>query len=216
MVRIPINYDEYTQEELMKMPKSEAIEGLNEKKQRFCECYVEGHNRKVAMIKAGYGESSCNCNYAYRLLKDENVQRYICWLKARILNEHLVSAIDVIDEWVRIAFSDMTDFVDIFPHSIRLKPADQVDGQLIKSIKSGRDGISIELHDKMRALDNLARYIDDMPKDWKQKIEERRADIMEQEFQLKKKLSDIENPEAEDDGFIEALKQSAKAVWEET
>lgn len=49
-----------------------------------------------------------------------------------------------------------------------------------------------------------------------QKIEERKADLMEQEFQLKKRLSDIENPDAEDDGFLEALKESAQAVWEET
>ena len=116
----------------------------------------------------------------------------------------------------RSAFSDMSDFVDIFPHSIRLKPATQVDGQLIKSIKSGRDGVSIELYDKMKALDSLAKYCDDMPKEWKQKIDERRTELQEQEFILKKKQLELENPDKEDDGFIEAIKKSAESVWDET
>lgn len=215
MKKLPIDYDVYTQEELLKMPYKEAIRGMHEKAQRFCEYYVEGHNRKIALMKAGYGENACNHNYSYLLLKDEKIQRYIQWLKARILNQQLINGIEVIDEWVRIAFSDMSDFVEIRPTSIRLKPEDQIDGQLIKSIKSGRDGISIELYDKMHALDQLAQYIDDMPKGWKQKIEERRADLMEQEFELKKKMYEMENPDVEDDGFIKAIKASAKIVWAE-
>ena len=54
-----------------------------------------------------------------------------------------------------------------------------------------------------------------MPKDWKEKIEARRQELMEEEFQLKKKLYELSNPEEEDDGFIEAIKNSVKAVWED-
>lgn len=213
MTRAPIDYDAYTEEELLKMPKSKAIEGLNEKQQRFCECYVEGHNRRIAMIKAGYEGASVSSNYALRLLHKEEAMRYICWLKARILQTHMINAIELIDEWVRIAFADITDFVDIMPHSIRLKPADMIDGQLVKSIKTGRDGVSIELHDKMRALEQLARYVDDMPSEWKQRLEERRMQLLEEEFELKKKQSELSNPENEDDGFLEAIKASTDAVW---
>lgn len=218
-MRVVVDNDQWTEDELIKMSRKEAIEGLTENAQRFCEFYVEGHNRKIALMKAGYSQNATEKlrgMYAYRLLKDPNVQRYIMWLKVRVLNAKLVSAIDVIDEWVRIAFADMTDFVDIFPHSIRLKPADKIDGQLIKSIKSGRDGISIELHDKMKALDNLAKYCQDMPQEWKQKLEERRQELMEQEFELKKKQAELDAYDEEDDGFIEAIKKSAQSVWEET
>lgn len=212
MNRIPIDFDAYSEEELLRMSKKEATQGLTEKQMKFCEFYIEGHNRKLAMQKAGFGEIA-SATYAYRLLRNENVARYVCWLKAKVLREHFITAYDVLDEWIRIAFSDMTDFVEIRPHSISLKPATEIDGQLVKSIKSGRDGISIELHDKMRALDNLARYIDDMPSDWKQKIEERRAEILEQEFELKKKMYEIENPDQKDDGFVEAIKNATKAIW---
>ena len=33
--------------------------------------------------------------------------------------------------------------------------------------------------------------------------------LMEQEFELKKKTSELDNPDKEDDGFIEAIKASA-------
>lgn len=213
MKAIPLNYNEYSEEELLKMGKEEASGDLPEHYQRFCEYYVEGKNRKVALVKAGFKDRPTS--YASRLLANKKIKKYVAWLKTKALNECMVNAMDLIDAWVRIAFSDITDFVDIYPHSIRLKPADEVDGQLVKSIKSGRDGISIELYDKMKALDNLAKYIEDMPSDWKQKLEQRRLELQEEEFELKKKLSEIENPEKAEDGFLDAIKASAKIIWED-
>lgn len=217
-MRVVVDSDLYTDEELIRMKRKEAISGLSENVQRFCEFYVEGHNKKIALKKAGFSQKGIDANggnYAYKILRDKDAVRYIMWLKVRIMNEMMVNAADLIDHWVRIAFSDMTDFVDIYPHSIKLKPANDVDGQLIKSIKSGRDGVSIELHDKMKALDCLARYCDDMPKDWKQKLEERKMELLEQEFDLKKRQAEFDNPEPEDDEFIKALKESAETIWEE-
>ena len=215
MRKLPIQCD-YTEEELLKMSKTKATINLTEKQIKFCEFYIEGHNRKTALIKAGYSPSSYDINYSYRLLKKTEVKTYICWLKVRVMQEVMINAIDVIDEWIRIAFSDMTDFVNIKPHSISLKPAEEVDGQLIKAIKSGRDGISIELHDKMKALDNLAKYMEDMPKEWKQKLEERKTQLLEQEFEFKKQMAELDSDsEKQDDGFMEAIKNSAKSIWEQ-
>lgn len=214
MVRADIDYDVYTNEELLEMRQSEAVEGLNEAQQRFCECYVQCYNIKTSIVKAGY--SANNTVLGYKLRKNRKCQRYIQWLKARILRRTMVTGTDIIEQWVKIAFADMSDFVDIFPNYIKLKPNDQIDGQLIKSIKSGRDGVSIELHDKLKALDNLAKYTADMPKDYKQILEERKVELLEQEFELKKRLCDDESNEQEDDGFIEALKKSAESVWETT
>lgn len=209
-----VNCDIWTEEELLSMSKSEATEGLNEKQIRFCENYIEGHNLKISLIKAGYDENKTGKVYGSRLLKYPKTQRYIQWLKARALRKHMINAYDILDEWIRIAFSDITDFVDIYPNSIRLKPANMVDGSLVKSIKSGRDGISIELYDKMRALDQLAKYTADMPHDWKEKLEIRRQELMEQEFELKKQMYELTSPEKEEDGFIEAIKNSVQSIWE--
>ena len=215
MQAIPIDFNEYSEEELLKMPYKEAVKGLSEKLRVFCECYIESHNKKTAMIKAGFSPEVSSGVYARRIMQKREVQVYIQWLKVRVLKQHLINAYDLIDAWVRIAFSDITDFVTIYPSSIKLKPVEEIDGQLVKSIKSGRDGISIELHDKMKALDCLAKYVSDMPSDWKQRIEERKVQLMEEEFELKKKMAEFGNPEEEDDGFIEAIKKSAETIWEE-
>ena len=64
-------------------------------------------------------------------------------------------------------------------------------------------------------MDFLAKYCADMPKDYKQILEERKMDVVEQEFELKKKMYDLESGSKEDDGFMEALAKSAKKVWED-
>lgn len=213
MVREPIDYDVYTTDELLKMSKADATEGISEMQQRFCEQYVMNYNIKTSLRKAGYSETSTAQGYTLR--RKPGVQRYIQWLKARIMNDTLVTGRDIIDQWIRIAFADMTDFVDIHRTSITLKPANEMDGQLVKAIKMGRDGVSIELHDKLKALDSLAKYTADMPKDYKQILDERKQELLEQEFELKKKMYDLENQEGQDDGFLEALKASTEAVWSE-
>lgn len=213
MGRRAIDYDVYTTEELLEMSHEDAIEGLTEKQIKFCEVYVLNYNISIALRKAGYESETSGA--AYRIRQKPGCKRYIQWLKARMLHDTLINGEDIINQWVKIAFADMTDFVDINKFGITLKPVREMDGQLVKSIKSGRDSVSIELYDKLKALDSLAKYTEDMPKDYKQKIEERKMELMEQEFELKKSIYDMENKIEKDDGFVEALKQSAKIVWEQ-
>lgn len=207
MIKIS-QYNEYTDEEYLNMSKKRATEGLSEKHQRWCEEYVRCHNVRIANIKA-------DLKSGHLIRKRPEAQRYIQWLKAHILQSVFIDAADILEHHIRIAFADISDFVEIRPNSIRLKPEDQIDGQLVKSIKSGRDGVSIELYDKLKSLDFLAKYCDDMPKDWKQKIEEKRLELQEQEFELKKKTLDFSGDEVPDDGLIQAIKDAAKVVWEE-
>lgn len=214
MKRVQMTEEQYTEEELLRMPKSEAIEGLKEKQIAFCQYFVTGHNIKQAAIKAGYSIDTAR-SHASNIRRKPECRRYIAWLKVRATRNTLINASELLEKYVRIAFSDITDFVDIFPNRIQLKPSDQIDGQLVKSIKSGRDGISIELHDKMKALDFLSRYVEDMPKDWKQMIEERKLELMEKEFEFKKEQNSIQQEQHNDDGFIEAIKKSTNIIWEE-
>ena len=67
----------------------------------------------------------------------------------------------------------------------------------------------------MRSLDFLTRYCEDMPKDWKQRIEERRIELQEKEFELKKKINDVERDAEEKDGFIEAIENATEAAWDD-
>lgn len=208
-----VHFVEYTEQQLWEMTREQAVDGLTEKRQRFCEYYISSHNAKTAAIKAGYDPDDAG-NMASYMKRSPKTRRYIAWLKVRILDRCMVRGEELIEAWTRIAFSDITDFIDIFPTMIRLKPADQMDGQLVKSIKSGRDGISIELYDKMKALENLAKYVDCMPKDWKQRIEEQKLELAKQELELKKKTYGAIDTLA-NDGFLEAIANASKNIsWE--
>lgn len=203
-----------TEEELLNMTRDEACLELMEKERRFCEYYVRNFNIKMAATKAGYSAKSAHIS-GWKLRQKPEINRYIAWLKLRVSKECHIDATDIVDKYIRIAFADITDFVVIEKGRLKLVDGVEVDGQLITKIKQGRDGISIELADKMRALEKLEHYFDVMPKDWRQKIEERKLELMEQKLDLERQKAGINNNEEDDDGFIEALTSTAEEVWED-
>lgn len=54
---------------------------------------------------------------------------------------------------------------------IYLKNSNTVNGKLIKSIRAGRDGVTITLVDKEKALENLAKFLGILDKDEKKPVE---------------------------------------------
>lgn len=201
------------EEELFKMTRQEASLNLNDKQIKFCEEYVKSFNIKLAAIRAGYSKKSAH-TAAWKIRQNEDCNRYIAWLKLRVSQQCHIHAVDIIDHYARIAFCDITDVCEVKDGKMRLEDTENIDGQIVKSIKKGRDGITVEMYDKFQALAKLERFFDVMPKDWKQELEERKVKILEERLALdKKKLG--EGEELEDDGFIEALRESAVITWED-
>lgn len=206
-------YLDETEEDLLRYTRKEMIEPLTERERKFCEYYVHNFNIKTSAIKAGYSPKSAN-SVGWSVRKKHAVNRYICWLKLKLSKELHISAMDVIDQYARIAFADITEFIDITPTGrIKVKPAEQLDGQIIHRIKEGVQGVEIELEDRMKALQKIEDYFDIMPADWRQKIEERKVAIMEERLAMDK--ADRATHIIEDDGFIEALMETAEEVWED-
>lgn len=205
-------FTQETEEELLNMTREEACLTLTERQRLFCEHYVAKHNAVLAAKKAGYSANSVT-SVAWRLRQNPDVNRYIAWLKLRVSRELHVDALDIVDHYARIAFADVTDFVKIENNKVELIDADKIDGQLVKSVKKGKDGISIELYDKLAALQKLERYFDIMPADWKQKIEEKKLELMKERLEIEKLKAGQLNSDDEDDGFIQALKETATEVW---
>ena len=206
-------FTEETEEELFKMTRKEATLNLNDKQIKFCEEYARTFNIKLSAVRAGYSKKSAH-TAAWKIRQNPDCSRYIAWLKLRVSQKVFVEAVDIIDHYARIAFSDITDVCEVKDGKIIVQDTDMIDGQIVKSIKKGRDGVTVELYDKMTALAKLERYFDVMPKDWKQNIEERKVVIMEEKLKLDK-LKMGEGDIEEDDGFIEALKAEATTIWEE-
>lgn len=206
-------FTEETEEQLLRLSRAEVTDDLMDKERMFCEQYIRNKNIQLAAVKAGYSKKSAHI-VGWKVRQKPNVNRYICWLKLQISKTCHIDAMDIIDQYARIAFADITDFVEIVDNKIKLIDADEIDGQIVTKIKKGRDGgISLELADKFKALEKLEHYFDVMPADWKQKIEEKKLELMKDKLEFEKRKFGEGGEDMEDDGFIEALADAATEVW---
>lgn len=214
-------YVDETEEELLRMSRYEVTMGLNEKQIAFCEYYTSNYNIRLAAIRAGYAPKSAHV-IGFKLRQDPEVNRYLAWLKIRISNECHISAMDIIDHYARIAFGDITETLKEkrLPNGkvvgLDLEDLDKIDGQLIKKITKNQKGITVELHDKLKALQRLEMYFDVMPKTWQQEIAEKKLEIDKERLEIEKIKIGITSELEEDDGFIEALKSEAnnQELWD--
>lgn len=203
-----------SEEELQKMTREEASLNLNDKQRRWCEEYVNNFNSKLAAKKAGYSPK-CAATIGWKLRQNPDVCLYLAWLKLKISYKAWVRPEDIVDQYARIAFADITDFVEVKNGRITLADSDMIDGQLVKSVKKGRDGVSIEMYDKMAALARLERFFEEMPKDWRERLEEKKIELMQEKLDIEKQRLGIDEGDIEDDGFLDALRETADEVWDE-
>lgn len=172
---------------------------LTEKQRLFCLYYIKNFNATQAAIKAGYSPRSAHVE-GCRLLKNVKVKTEIRRLKGRIQEEIFIDAMDVLNKYIKIAFSDITDFVTFGQKEVQvmgpfgpvteivnfvdLKEDNEVDGTIITEVSRGRDGVKIKLADKMKALDKLDKYFDLFPDKFKRRIEEEKLRLEEQRLKM--------------------------------
>ena len=173
---------------------------LTDMQRLFCLYYVKSFNATQSAIKAGYSPDSAHVQGS-RLLNNDKIREEIRRLKDSMTSELFVDAMDVLNQYAKIAFADITEFVEFgqeevevmtafgplmeedpdtgekvpvtkVVNTVRFKDSALLDGQLISEVRQGRDGASIKLLDKMRALEKLEKYFDLIPDTWKRKIEE--------------------------------------------
>lgn len=148
---------------------------LTDKQRLFCIYYIKYFNATKAYKKA-YG-----CSYETalvagpRLLGNVRIQEEVQSLKEGKLNRIMLSEEDIFQRYMDIAFSDITDYVNFGKREIEILEDNQsktievnyvdfndsynVDGTIISEVKQGKDGVSIKLHDKMKALQWLADHM---------------------------------------------------------
>lgn len=175
---------------------------LTEKQRLFCAYYIRCFNATKAYQKA-YG-----CSYesamrsGHRLLRNDNIQKEIQKLKQNKLNQTMLREEDIFQKYIDIAFADMTDYAEFDKTDVRLKNSKDVDGTIISEVKKGKDGITLKLADRMKALQWLADHMDLATTEQRVRIEIMRA---------KAQLND--HDDIVDDGFLEALNSTAKDDW---
>jgi phage terminase small subunit len=209
-------------------------DNLTEKQKLFCLYYIKYFNATKAYMKAYGVDRSTAESIAYRLMGKDGVKGEIERLKQERFNGVFLDAKAVLQKYIDIAFADITDFVEfgqkeqpeidlngapvldengdpvMYQYSfVNLKNDSDVDGSIITEVKKGKDGVSIKLEDRMKALDKLSLYFDLFPDKFKRQIEEEKVKL------ARKKVSGDEEEEFEDDGFIEALNGKVPEVWDD-
>lgn len=161
---------------------------LTEKQRLFCLYYVKSFNQTMAAIKAGYSPGSAHMEGS-RLMRNDKVAAYIRGIKGKMHQELFIDAMDVLNKYVQIAFADLTDYVSfgratrVVDHDdngpveaevnyIDFKESSEIDGTIVTEVKQGRDGISVKLADKMKALEMLTKYFDLLPDKLRRKLQE--------------------------------------------
>lgn len=162
---------------------------LTDKQRLFCILYVRCFNATKAYQKA-YGCKYDIANAeGYKLLVNPCVKKEIQKLKQNRLNREMLEEHDIFQKYMDIAFADITDYVEFgrekvnvmgafgpvmvadedtgkkVPlmkdvNTVRFKDSADVDGTIVTEVKQGKDGASIKLGDRMKALQWLSDHMD--------------------------------------------------------
>lgn len=175
---------------------------LTDKQKLFCLYYLQYYNATKA-YQLAYDVDWKSANTAGpRLLVNVGVQNELDTLKKTMTTKVFADAQQLINELLRQANSDIGDYLDFKSHEyyitdddgepvineftgevetykvsqINLKDSSQVDTSLIQEVKRGKDGVSIKLLDKQKALLEALKRLeasessDTSTVDWKQAV----------------------------------------------
>ena len=134
----------------------------------FCREYVIDCNAAQAAIRAGYSRRAAK-EQGCRLLANARVTKEIARLQRSAAEMAGVRAVDVLLELKKIAFSDVSEYVEYDASgNISLKPSAELPPDLtaaIAEVKQRYDAqgnvraMDFKLHDKLTALDKLGRHL---------------------------------------------------------
>lgn len=182
--------------------KEEEQYGLSARHEIFIMEYLRDFNATRAAMAAGYSKKSAHVE-GFRLLRHDKIQKEIKRLMALRTLELGLDVKRVIAEYMKIAFADITDVVEFgqkkvpmydeegnmlrdpetgelllaTENYVNFKDDCEIDGSVISEVRKGKAGVAIKLHDKVRALDKLERYLDYMTEEEKLRMKKMRLEI---------------------------------------
>lgn len=177
---------------------------LTDKQRLFCIYYIRSFNATKAYQKA-YGCNYENAmQNGSRMLRNDKVKEEIMKLKQERLNREFLSEADIFQKYMDIAFADITDYMTFgteevpvmamygpvkikdpetgeekqltkIVNTVRFKDSSEVDGTILSEVKQGKDGASIKLSDRMKALQWLSDHMNMATEEQKAKIAQMKA-----------------------------------------
>ncbi|WP_429845349.1 terminase small subunit [Brevibacillus sp. FIR094] len=188
--------------ERINLPSEEDNEdgSLTEKQRLFVLEYLRDFNATRAALAVGYSKKTAYA-IGWENLRKPQIQSEIKRQKEAMTDELGMSVQRVIAEYMKIAFTDITDLLEFGQKEVPLmtmfgpmkdeagntltkmvnyvdfKESEIIDGTVISEVKQGKDGVSIKLHDKMKALEKLEKYIGLMTEEQRLKVEKLRLEV---------------------------------------
>jgi len=157
-------------------------DSLTTEQQLFCVYYIKTFNATQSYLSA-YGCSRDSANVAGpRLLKNEKIRDEIERLKEIKRQQIVAGAEDIVELQMRIAFADIGNYASFGKtglfNKVDLKDSAITDTQLIKKVSEGKNGITIEVEDRQKAIDWLTKYFLMHPDDrYKAEYDRKRAEV---------------------------------------
>lgn len=212
---------------------------LTDRQRLFCLYYVKSFNATQSAIKAGYAPESAHVEGSRLLrhakvskeikrIKQDMTEGIFVdamdvlqkWVKIAFADvtdyltfgqkkQQVMTMYGPLYEKGKDGKADKSKPITEIVNYIDFKESSMVDGTIISEVKQGKEGITIKLADKMKALEKLSLYFDLFPDKFKREIEEEKLKLA----QIKAAKDGGDNEEFESDGFIEALDGKTAEVW---
>jgi phage terminase small subunit len=208
---------------------------------KFCDEYLVDLNATQAAVRAGYTAKYANTN-AFKLLQNTAIKEYIQKRQRDRMERTEITQDFVLKELVEMASVNATDYARIVEKNatmqvegveIQLYDAEgnpvkyrtvepilteeltEVQKKALRVIKKGRDGFEIQPYDKLKILELLGRHLGMWDKKTEMDNEEQRARIEKTKAETSRIKGEEAGADAQDDGFLEALRGETQSVWEE-
>lgn len=149
-----------------------ANEELTEEQRLFCLYYSKSFNATRAYQKAYDVDYRTAQSNGCRLLTFAYIKDEVMRLKKERCARTLLTKEDIFQKYMDIAFADATDYMSFGQiesqdkngnpfktNVVNFKESSEVDGTLIDEVKQGKNGTSIKLPDRMKALQWLSDHM---------------------------------------------------------
>ena len=177
---------------------------LTDKQRLFCVHYIRCFNATKAYQRSYGCDYRTAQSNGYKLLTNTYIKQEILRLKQERLNREFLSESDIFQKYMDIAFADITDYMEFGIEEVpviamygpvkvenpetkekeilkkkvnvvRFKNSSEVDGTILAEVKQGKDGASIKLADRMKALQWLSDHMNMATEEQAAKIAQMKA-----------------------------------------
>ncbi len=159
------DYLEQEQESLALEHLNDLDGELTNRAKMFCKEYIIDFCSSRAALAAGYSKHTCK-QIGSRLLRSDKIQLCIAQLMQERNKRLKVDADMIVAELMRIGFSDPRKVMSWDSEGVYLKASSDLtddEAALVNEVsyKETKDGmhVSVKMHDKISALDKLARHV---------------------------------------------------------